>query len=143
MRDGVSTRASRLRSSSWRGGSMLKMFGGSSVMSVSTNVPRADENVRQSRSASLTSLRPADHPVVRPHAVVRDLAAVDGMLGAHLRVVRVRVGEVGGIERIELEHRLTLLHVVPERDTMSAAKRSGWLMNCFTSVSGSRSGSRR
>ena len=34
---------------------MLKMFGGSSVMSVSISVPRADENVCQSRSALLTS----------------------------------------------------------------------------------------
>ena len=34
---------------------MLKMFGGIRLMSVSISVPRADENVRQSRSAASTS----------------------------------------------------------------------------------------
>ena len=55
MRLGVRTRDKIPRSSSWRGGSMLNMLGGIRVMSVSINVPRADENVCQSVSASLTS----------------------------------------------------------------------------------------
>ena len=35
---------------------MLNMLGGISEMSVSINVPRADEKVRQSASASFTSV---------------------------------------------------------------------------------------
>jgi hypothetical protein len=49
------TLVSGARSSSWRGGSMLNMFGGSSEMSVSMSVPVADENVCQSLSAASTS----------------------------------------------------------------------------------------
>ena len=82
---------------------MLKMFGGISVMSVSMRVPRAEENVFQSDSGPVDVVGAADHPVVRPDPMIRDLAAVHGILLAHHPVVGERVSEVRRIKGVELE----------------------------------------
>ena len=54
-RDGVSTRESVRRSTSWRGGSMWKRLSGRRLTSMSIKVPFADENVFGSRAALFTS----------------------------------------------------------------------------------------